>query len=68
MTRFRERYHNEGIEQGERSLLYRQLNRRFGPLDEQTEARLQQATAADLERWADNILEARTLDEVFTVH
>ena len=64
MTRFRERYHNEG----ERSLLYRQLTRRFGPLDEQTETRLQQANATDLERWANNILEAQTLDEVFTVH
>lgn len=68
MTRFRERYHNEGRERGERSLLYRQLARRFGPLDQQTETRLQQATTVDLERWADNILDAQTLDEVFTVH
>lgn len=54
--------------EGERGLLHRQLTRRFGPLDEQTETRLQQATTADLERWADNILDARTLDEVFTAH
>ncbi|SER58279.1 DUF4351 domain-containing protein [Halopseudomonas bauzanensis] len=58
----------QGIEQGERSLLYRQLTRRFGPLDAPTEARLQRATAAELERWADNILEAHTLEEVFTLH
>ena len=58
----------KGIEQGERSLLYRQLTRRFGPLDAPTEARLQRATAAELERWADNILEAHTLEEVFTLH
>lgn len=58
----------QGIEKGERSLLYRLLTRRFGPLDEPTEARLQQASAAELERWADNILEARTLEEVFTLH
>ncbi|WP_185265511.1 DUF4351 domain-containing protein [Halopseudomonas xiamenensis] len=64
MTQFKERYQSEG----ERSLLYRQLTRRFGPLDDSTEARLQQATTAELERWADNILEARTLEEVFTLH
>ena len=58
----------QGIEQGERGLLYRLLTRRFGPLDPQTETRLQQASADDLERWADNILEARTLEEVFTAH
>lgn len=76
MSGLRERWLNEGveqgreqgIEQGERGLLYRLLARRFGPLDEQTEIRLQEASAADLERWADNILEARTLEEVFTVH
>lgn len=76
MSGLRERWLNEGIEQGleqgisqgERGLLYRQLSRRFGPLDESTETRLQQATAAELECWADNILEARTLEDVFTLH
>lgn len=63
-----ERRSAEAREDAERSLLHRLLTRRFGPLDEQTETRLQQATAADLERWADNILDARTLDEVFTTH
>ncbi len=72
MSGLRERWLSEGVEQGiekgERSLLYRQLTRRFGQLDQQTEARLQAATAADLERWADNILDAQTLDEVFSIH
>jgi len=63
-----ERRSAEAREDAERGLLHRQLTRRFGPLDEQTETRLQQATTADLERWADNILDARTLDEVFTTH
>lgn len=58
----------QGIEQGERSVLIRQLTRRFGPLDEPTTTRLQQASAADLERWTENILEAETLEEVFTLH
>lgn len=57
-----------GIEQGERSVLIRLLTRRFGSLDEPTTTRLQQASAADLERWTENILDAKTLEEVFTLH
>lgn len=34
----------------------------------QTRQRLQQATAKELECWADNILDAKTLDEVFVCH
>ena len=64
MSGLRERW----LSEGERALLYRLLTRRFGPLDEPTEVRLQQATAAELERWADNILDAETLDDVFTLH
>ena len=58
----------QGLEQGERALLLRLLTRRFGPLDKQTESRLQQASGAELERWADNILDACTLEDVFTTH
>ncbi|WP_168734399.1 DUF4351 domain-containing protein [Pseudothauera nasutitermitis] len=66
----------EGLEEGVRlgrqeglqalqAVLTRQLTRRFGPLDAATAERLQQAAPADLEHWADNILDARTLEEVF---
>src|SRR5690606_36224546 len=59
----------QGIEQGElqgeRSMLTRQLVRRFGPLDETTRQRLQGASRAELEGWADNILDAKALEEVF---
>ena len=58
----------KGRQEGEASLLARQLTRRFGSLDSATEQRLQQASSDDLERWADNILDARTLDEVFSKH
>ena len=68
MAGLTERLLNEGRQEGEQNLLLRQLTRRFGPLDAATEQRLQQASQEELERWADNILEARTLDEVFTVH
>ncbi|PRB83814.1 Rpn family recombination-promoting nuclease/putative transposase [Pseudomonas sp. MYb185] len=56
----------QGRKEGEQSVLQRLLTRRFGPLDAVTQQRLQEASSADLERWADNILDARTLDEVFT--
>ncbi len=58
----------KGIQKGELNVLLRQLTRRFGPLDTATEQRLQRATSDELERWADNILEAETLDEVFAHH
>lgn len=63
----------QGIEQGKRlgrlegeaTVLARQLARRFGPLSAETRARLQQASSEQLEQWAENILDARTLGEVF---
>ena len=55
----------EGRQEGELAVLLRQLTRRFGPLDAATRARLQAASAAELEHWADSILDAQTLDEVF---
>ena len=42
------------------------LERRFGPLDTQTEERLKNATTEELEHWAENLLEAQSLREVFT--
>ena len=63
-----EKGREEGREDGERELLTRQLSRRFGPLDRQTSERLQRATRADLERWADSILDAQTLEDVFGEH
>jgi len=56
----------EGRLEGEQSLLVRQLRKRFGPLDAATEARLQAASTAEIERWAERILEARQLADVFT--
>ena len=73
VTGFLQRARDEGIEQGmregraegERAVLARLLRRRFGPLRGETAERLRRATEADLEAWADNVLDAGTLDEVF---
>ena len=59
----------EGMEQGrvdgERAVLERLLLRRFGSLSPEVEDRVAKASAADLEAWADNVLDAETLDDVF---
>ena len=68
-----EEWKQQGIEQGiergvplgEARLLRRLLTRRFGPLPPWVEGRLEQATEAELESWADRVLEFRSLEEVF---
>ena len=55
----------QGRVEGERALLERQLRRRFGLLSPEVGARLGQASAADLESWAEKVLDAPTLDDVF---
>ena len=62
MMGLRERMRQEGV----LAILSRLLERRFGPLDPAVTERLQKASATELERWADNILDASTLDEVFS--
>ncbi len=46
-------------------LLTRQLTRRFGPLPAEVTARMEDADTETLETWAERLLDARTLDEVF---
>ena len=56
---------HEGRVEGERAVLERLLRRRFGRLSPGAAERLNRASADDLESWADNVLDADTLDEVF---
>ena len=58
----------EGRQEGEAAVLLRQLTRRFGPLGEATCKRINAASPAELEQWTDNVLDARTLEEVFQAH
>jgi len=55
----------EGKFEGELALLERQLGKRFGSLTEETRARLRKATTEQLETWAERVLEAKTLEDVF---
>jgi hypothetical protein len=47
------------------SNVQKQRDTRFGPLSPDTRLRLQDATPEQLERWADRILDAQRLDDVF---
>ena len=55
----------QGRVEGERTVLERQLRRRFGLLPPEVAERLGRATAPDLEAWAERVIEADTLDDVF---
>ena len=69
MTGFAQRYRDEGRQEGERRvlerLLQRLLQRRFGALSAENTERLTEASMEDLETWAENVLDAQTLDDVF---
>jgi len=58
----------EGRLEGEAAVLERQLVKRFGPLGDDTRARLNTATLDQLERWAERILDAPALAAVFEDH
>ena len=55
----------QGLVQGETKVIQRQLQYRFGPLPDWVETRLRAADEPQLERWAERLLEARILAEVF---
>ena len=55
----------EGQQLGEALILRRQLTRRFGPLPDWAEQRLQGATPIELESWAERVLDAPTLEAVW---
>jgi hypothetical protein len=65
MTRFAERFIEEGIGQGEARVLLRLLTLKFGPLPEPVRARIESADADTLLRWSERVLTADHLDEVF---
>lgn len=54
----------QGRQEGELALLRRQLVRRFGPLPQWAEARIDQAASGDVLDWADRVLDAATLEDV----
>ena len=53
-----------GTAEGRAAIVLRLLQQRFGPLPDDAVARIRSATSADLDRYADLVLSARTLAEV----
>ena len=78
MTTFAERFEQKGLQKGiqqgiqqgrqkgEAELLLRQLQRKFGPLSESLRQRIEGADTDTLLLWAERVLTAETLQEVFT--
>ena len=60
-----ERGIERGLKQGQRRVLLRQLGRRFGEVPESLVERVNSADEETLDAWADRVLSAKTLDEVF---
>ncbi|WP_345251291.1 PD-(D/E)XK nuclease family transposase [Pigmentiphaga soli] len=56
----------EGLQKGQASLLEGLLIRKFGPLPESVTQRLRSAPVQDLEAWGFALIDAATLDDVFT--
>ncbi len=56
----------EGKIEGKCSVLERQLTRRFGPLPAWAKEQLTSATDAQLDSWAERILDAETIQDVLT--
>ncbi|GIW93217.1 MAG: hypothetical protein KatS3mg110_1258 [Pirellulaceae bacterium] len=60
-----ERGRAEGLLEGERQVLLRLLQRRFGRLSRAVRQRIQQADSAQLLQWAERLLTAQSLSEIF---
>jgi predicted transposase YdaD len=54
----------EGLKEGQAEMLLKQLRLRFGALPEEAALKVYAADAATLERWAEQVLTARSLAEV----
>jgi hypothetical protein len=60
---FARRYVAQGRIEGRAALVIRQLALRFGPLAQQVEARIAEASIEELDRIGERLLTAQTLDE-----
>ena len=64
--RLRQEGHREGHLAGERAVVLRLLTKRFGPLPDEMVRQLEQADLPAIECWAERLLTARCLEDVFS--
>ena len=55
----------EGRTEGEAAVLIRLAEKRYGPLPDWAQGRIESADADQLLVWAERVLSAKTLDEIF---
>jgi len=55
----------EGVQQGELTMLRRLIEKRFGPMPQWAEERLAARSAAELEELGERVLTAKTIEELF---
>ena len=62
-SEFAKRYFGEGEAQGRAATLLKQLRLKFGELPEEIASQVQTATIEDLDRWAEHILSATSIED-----
>ena len=55
----------KGMEKGERVLLHRLITKRFGGIPENLQEKINSATSSQLEEWADKMIRAETIEDIF---
>ena len=62
---FRAEGHQQGLEQGVRTVLRHQLIQKFGKLSPTITERIETADRYQLERWAQRVIDAEELGQIF---
>ncbi|MBF0307514.1 MAG: hypothetical protein HQL41_17925 [Alphaproteobacteria bacterium] len=63
---WKRRWRAEGVAEGEASALIRLAEKRFGPLPADLRARILAADAATVEAWLDRLMDAPSLEALFS--
>jgi hypothetical protein len=55
----------QGMQQGESTMLLRQMERKFGQVSEEVKQKIEEADSGTLLEWGEKIISASTIDDVF---
>jgi hypothetical protein len=67
-SEFAKRYYSQGIAEGEAELLIKLLVLKYGPLVDATKTQLRLLSSSELDKVADRILTAATIEDALNVH